>query len=127
MDSLACNFDPEANLNVPELCCYPGFCNDRDLSIVCPELGTGRNKSSFPEIFPNPTDDKINFQIETKENSTVKYEIFDSLGRLMLEKNIRITSITSTQIVEVSQLEKAVYFLRLSINDKSNTYIFFKN
>ena len=127
MDSLACNFDPEANLNVPELCCYPGFCNDRDLSIVCPELGTGRNKSPFPEIFPNPTDDKINFQIETKENSTVKYEIFDSLGRLMLEKNIRITSVTSTQIVEVSQLEKAVYFLRLSINDKSNTYIFFKN
>lgn len=127
MDSIACNFDPEANLNVHELCCYPGFCNDRDLSIVCPELGTGRNISSFPYLFPNPTDDKINFQIEAKENSTVQYEIFDSLGRLMLERNIKMTSIVSTQIEDVSQLEKAVYFLRLSIDDKSNTYIFFKN
>lgn len=127
MDSLACNFDTEANLNVPEICCYPGFCNNRDLSIVCPELGTGRNISSFPYLFPNPTDDKINFQIEANENSTVKYEIFDSLGKLMLERNIKMTSFLSVQIEDVSQLEKAVYFLRLSIDDNSNTFIFFKN
>jgi hypothetical protein len=34
-DPLACNFDPDANKNLPELCCYDSQCA-LDLNIVCP-------------------------------------------------------------------------------------------
>jgi len=37
---MACNYDPNANFNIPELCCYPGLCGDRDIAVVCPQLSS---------------------------------------------------------------------------------------
>ncbi|MGZ3903480.1 MAG: hypothetical protein ACXVC6_07290, partial [Bacteroidia bacterium] len=37
-DTAACNFDPSANVLLSNYCCYPGYCNDRDLALVCPGL-----------------------------------------------------------------------------------------
>ena len=34
---LACNFDPQANVNVPELCCFNSECS-LDLELVCPGI-----------------------------------------------------------------------------------------
>jgi hypothetical protein len=39
-DPLACNFDPEANMNVPELCCFNSECS-LDLEAVCPGIVYG--------------------------------------------------------------------------------------
>jgi hypothetical protein len=52
MDTLACNYDPTANFNIQTLCCYPGLCSDRDLSIVCPGLINAR--IGIVSVFPNP-------------------------------------------------------------------------
>ncbi len=127
MDSLACNFDPEANLPIPEICCYPGFCNDRDISVVCPALGTSRYRSSLSDLYPNPAQTLLNFQIVAKVNSVGKYEIYDSMGRLILENKIIMISSAITQTADVSQLEKGVYFLRLSIDETNTTDVFIKN
>ena len=47
MDTMACNFNPDANFNIQSLCCYPGYCNDRDLAVVCPGLAY-KMHSSIP-------------------------------------------------------------------------------
>ena len=43
------------------MCCYPGKCGNRDISIVCPSL----RESSFEfDIHPNPTQGSIFLNVE---------------------------------------------------------------
>lgn len=51
MDRTACNYDSLANYHVPDLCCFPGLCQDRDLSIACPQYSR-LLKPVY--IYPNP-------------------------------------------------------------------------
>jgi hypothetical protein len=74
MDTTACNFDPSANFNLQSLCCYPGYCNDRDLSIVCPGLANG--KIGIIAAYPNPAESEVT--IEWKLSSE------DAGGQLIL-------------------------------------------
>ena len=127
MDSLACNFDPEANFNIQELCCYPGFCNDRDLSVICPSLGTGRFSSQETHLYPNPVQGILNFQIYAEKNSVVRYKIYDSIGRLIIDKNLQMALSSMTEYIDVSNLENGIYLFQYSHDDISKTEIFVKN
>ena len=78
MDTMACNFDPDANFNLPALCCYPGYCNDRDINIVCPDIAIEKQAKNNFVMFPNPTKDKISIRGNCDDNSPVSYTIIDS-------------------------------------------------
>jgi len=127
MDPMACNYDPKANFNIKDLCCYPGYCNDRDISLVCPDLGKDDPKIT---LFPNPAKDQIDIQISSGSNENWKLEtgnwkleMYDYTGRIILRENIE----QSTN-VDVSKFIKGLYVLRLSQNDGSSlTKMFLKN
>lgn len=122
MDPMACNYKADANFNIPELCCYPGYCNDRDIAVVCPVLNTKRM-----QLYPNPVRDAVTLQISSDISEETKYEVYDALGRMLLEENISVSAGTSTIKIDVSALSKGVYMFRLHSGENSESKMFLKD
>ena len=127
MDPMACNYDPKANLNLQNLCCYPGNCQDRDISIVCPDLFVHElnNEIRF-NLYPNPVKDYLNLEILSSDSKEMKYTVFDSFGRIVLEKNIGVVTSNVIPQVNVSDFAEGVYLFRLSFGDDSTSKLFIK-
>jgi Secretion system C-terminal sorting domain len=94
MDTLACNYDSLANYNIPELCCYPGWCADRNIENVCPHLMGNRDKLS---IYPNPASDRLTVEFISGSAST---------------SIITITNIHGYETYRFDQNEHLEYFAR---------------
>ena len=108
MDPMACNYNPSANYNIQSLCCYPGLCNDRDLAIVCPDLTSKRI-----ELYPNPVNDVLTLEVTTARVETINYFIYDSFGRLLIEKSSSMTTGISQLHIDVTNLKTGVYMIRI--------------
>ncbi len=82
------------------------------------ECGTPDNTTSIEKnyfidnikIYPNPVDDIIN--IELTDNGKVILRLFDSNGRLQVEKLIE-----NSDIINVSRLTKGIYFLNFKLKN----------
>jgi hypothetical protein len=116
MDIYACNYNPDANFNVRELCCYPpDNCDDRDISVVCPEWSDNK-KSSIPEmtLYPNPVNNILTLEILLPPETDASYSIYDAYGNLVSTRNIgNILSEFSEQI-DVSGLQNGLYLIRVN-------------
>lgn len=113
-DSLACNYDPTANFNINSLCCYIGFCNDYDITVVCPDL-PARKKYEDDYIFvePNLTMDFIKLKHNLTINSTTIVEIYNnSLQKVM---TFPISNINE-ETFDVSHLNSGYYYIVVSGN-----------
>ncbi len=130
MDSLACNYNPNANSNVQSLCCYPGYCNNLDISVVCPVLNVeelnNTNSIGF-DIFPNPVQDRLNLTITGSNNKETSYEIIDIYGRLISKKDIGISAVKSSFQIDVSGFLQGLYTIRLIQDNASSVKKFIKN
>lgn len=128
-DPLACNYDPGATFNIPELCCYSAEdCGNRDISIVCPTLSVNESEASLGfHLFPNPVQDELAVQIFSLSNKEMSYVIYDSFGRQVSEKNLGVVSVNGIQQVDVSGLASGLYLFRLSAAGTSSSRLFIKN
>ena len=124
MDPNACNYNPNANFNINEMCCYPGYCNGKDISIICPNLGAPQIKI---KSYPNPVHDQLNLEISANDkNNDLKYIIYNSFGNVVLEKNIGVVSNEIKELLDISNLENGLYLVRLLVNNSatdSKTFI----
>jgi hypothetical protein len=109
MDQLACNYDPDANFNVQEMCCYPGLCNDRDLDIVCPSLSTGNRVF---QVYPNPTSNDVNIFIKGDNSEKMKVELYNQYGLLLSVRQFNIFG-QNTFNMELNSLDHGVYMLKV--------------
>ncbi|WP_027138346.1 T9SS type A sorting domain-containing protein [Gaetbulibacter saemankumensis] len=67
-------------------------------------------------IYPNPvTNGRSYLYITTKHNFTKKIEIFDVLGKTLLSTNL------SNNELNISELSKGVYILKITENNISET------
>lgn len=123
-DSLACNFDPDANFNLPGLCCYPGYCNDRDLSIVCPSMENDVHRFI---LFPNPAQGQVTMQVSLDGIQETMFEIYNSFGREVIEKKIGAVSGLINWDVDLSALDNGLYLFRLYTGDTIDSKLFIKN
>jgi len=120
MDQSACNYDPDANFNVQEMCCYPGLCNDRNLDVVCPSLSSGNREF---RVYPNPTSENINVIIKGDKSKILKLELFNQFGLLVMVKEIEIAAQDSFNL-GLQNLDNGVYMLKaISENDIYNRTI----
>jgi hypothetical protein len=120
MDQSACNYDPDANFNVQEMCCYPGLCNDRNLDVVCPSLSSGNREF---RVYPNPTSENINVIIKGNKSKILKLELFNQFGLLVMVKEIEIAAQDSFNL-GLQNLDNGVYMLMaISENDIYNRTI----
>ncbi len=122
-DSLACNFNPDANVNLHELCCYVGYCQDLDLEVICPNLKP-RDNVAYTDIrlFPNPTLTDLNIEVDWIEYSEVKYTIYDITGQIV----DRGSTNGQHMQMDVSILMSGVYVIKLHIQSKVFSIPFIK-
>ncbi len=115
-DTMACNFDPDANFNTPLLCCYPGYCNDRDLAVVCPELNNNRFNFSELNLFPDPATELINIHLSTSIKQDFNYTIYDSFGRIIFNKNVELISGSYSELINIQSLTNGIYIVKVNIS-----------
>ena len=114
MDSSACNYDPEANFNLPNLCCYPGKCNDLDISKVCPDLNLGRFGGANILAYPSPVDDVLTLEILSAKKKQAMLEIFDAMGALVYADNLNLDEQITVSKHDIRNLSDGIYLLRIS-------------
>ena len=68
------------------------------------------------EIFPNPVSDILNIRFLLKETSKKHVEIININGQIVLTKGIK-SGVEHAEI-DVSELPKGVYFIRLNIDNQ---------
>jgi Secretion system C-terminal sorting domain len=124
LDTNACNYNPDANYNLPNLCCYPGFCNDRDISVVCPESLANRSGLKF-NFFPNPAGDLLNLEINSSAQS-VLVSIYNSYGNKVSLETIKTNTTDIKTVIDISNLEKGLYIIYLSADGFVQTAQFMK-
>ena len=122
MDPDACNYDPNANYSLPSLCCYPGMCADRDISLVCPDLGSTPLKV---RLYPNPAEYKLNVDISKVNSENVLMSIYDMYGNKFLENTVNNNSNNITQEIDLSTFTKGIYYVRIQNNEGVNITKFF--
>ena len=122
-DTLACNFDPSANFLIKNLCCYPGSCNGRDISIVCP---TVLESSSEFTIHPNPTENNLFLNVVSGEFKTIQYSIYNSFGLVVLTKDLGLHNRIINEEIDLSTLNDGIYHIRVSVGDSYESKTFIK-
>jgi len=124
MDSMACNYDPEVNLNIENLCCYPGKCNNRDIAVVCPEL---RGDSFEFLLHPNPVNETLYLDVYSGFLAPITYTIFNTFGVKIIEKTLDPALIITGEAIETSSLDYGLYHIQVEIGNIVLTQLFIKN
>jgi hypothetical protein len=110
MDTMACNYDPAANYNVQDICCYIGYCHDLDLSVVCPELRARADLSTQTiTILPNPATSTIAVSFEFPHSADIPYQVLDISGRLIGGGVLTKDNIS----IDISSFQSGYYLLQL--------------
>ena len=89
-------------------------CYIKDYSIVSLIQNTLDFESGNFNIYPNPATDKI--YIVRTNNNTMAVSLFDMIGKQVREE---IKSKTQSTKIDVSNLQKGVYILKITINNNS--------
>jgi len=108
MDSLACNFDPDANYNIQDLCCYVGYCNDLDISIVCPDLRLRNAGLENVHLYPNPAADELTLTIDDIRYADIPFTILDLTGSVLLQGLLK----GQDRHIDISTLANGYYILQ---------------
>ncbi len=109
-DSLACNFDPTANTNVSELCCYPGWCNNRNLEEVCPQL---KGNSFDFTVFPNPASDMMTLNVINGVTSDLTYIIYNSYGTILKQRTMSQAPLNFSDVIDLSDITPGMYSVKV--------------
>lgn len=126
MDSDACNYNAEANFNIPGLCCYgPDDCNGLDVSIVCPTLSTDdKITRENLRIYPNPADHALTVKLSTPSMGRWEVAIYDMLGKKLLAREITGNGDEVYTNFELEALPSGTYLLRMG-DGKNHTHTLF--
>ncbi len=136
-DPLACNYDPNVNWNIEQLCCYGADdCDNRDITKVCPDYEvpelqaidySGELKSidqdTFINISPNPV---YNLLLVEFNKTPEKLEIYNTYGDLVLEVRLDTEESTFNHTLRLYNLKPGFYILRSYIYDQVFTKKFIK-
>ena len=110
MDSLACNYDPTVNLHLTELCCYPGWCSNRNIEEVCPQL----KGSSFDfTLYPNPTSGNVTLNVINGESSSLEYFLLNSYGVEMRHRTIPGAPLNFIEEIDLSGISPGIYQVKV--------------
>jgi hypothetical protein len=123
-DSLACNYDPLANISISELCCYPGSCAGRNIEEVCPSL---MGNDFDVNVYPNPTSDNMTMNIISgTTNSNWSYEVYNTYGSVKLSGLFTTTDLNVVLPLELSNLDPGMYQLKVTNGELSKHKLFIK-
>jgi hypothetical protein len=123
MDSLACNYDPAANYNMAELCCYPGWCGGRDIEEVCPTL---KGNSFDFSLYPNPTNNNVTLNVVNGVSSNLSYTIFNSYGVTMKTYSLPQAPLNYSEEISLEEFVPGIYDVKVTTDQGEQHKLFVK-
>lgn len=125
----ACNFNPDANINVPELCCFTAdSCNGLDWTIICPTLGLETDLENVSiSTYPNPTGGELNLRIFSKEAQVSGVMIYNLNGRAVRNEDIYLWSGEQVYTMDLRGLENGPYLIRIFSESFDQSVLVVKN
>lgn len=121
LDTIACNYDPSANYHVQSLCCYPGSCNDRDLSFVCPGVSNGR--FGIRNLHPNPVTSLLSVSVGATHGREAVVAIYDLPGRQVMFRNLGVLDQGGDFSIDVNGISNGLYQLVISAGNERDTRV----
>jgi hypothetical protein len=112
-DPLACNFNPSANFNVQEICCYIGDCGDLNIADVCPELSIESQAQSKLVLYPNPGINGFSIMLPFKFGEFVSVSLFSTTGQLVYKNDNLLPSKGNTVLIEKVDVPPGVYIVKV--------------
>ena len=124
MDVTACNYDPDVNFNLEDLCCYPGKCYNRDIAVVCPEL---RGDSFEFLLHPNPVNGLLYLDVYSGILLPITYTIYNAFGVKIVQKTLDPALVITGEVIETSAMDNGLYHIQVEIGNILSTQLFVKN
>jgi len=94
--------------------------NERELEIETQETVI----ESSLEVYPNPVADVLNLSLKGNLNTNIESSIYSISGQLMMHSFVPADGLkkgANTYQVDLSELEKGAYFLKIKMDDKIQT------
>jgi len=104
------------------MCCYPGYCNDRDLAIVCPSL----SNEPLIYLFPNPSNNFMTLSIKAVKDQDVEYSFIDANGAIVLHKYLGNISSDYSENIDITSFQNGIYKLKISVGNSIELKTFIK-
>jgi len=82
------------------------------------------NDNSSISIYPNPAHQILNVDFSSNHTSPIQIKVLDQLGRMVIFKNTNAVQGRNTIPVNVSHLQKGIYYLKINGNSNSSTHKF---
>lgn len=79
------------------------------------------------QIYPNPSTDIINVEINTESNESIRYSLSDMTGRIIEQGMWNLNSNNANFTLNISDVINGVYLLTLSTNEGQRSFRVFKN
>lgn len=111
-DPLACNFDPEVNFNVQELCCVlPDNCDGLDPEIICPGVVSveENEKALAVAIYPNPLRSNLTIEIDAFYSNNYELIISSSVGQVVLTELLSVSAGKNAFNVDMNDFQSGFY------------------
>lgn len=86
---------------------------------------TGLNNSvsilNYVLMYPNPTTEEIKLSLNLEKPQTVKVDVVDLTGKTIYSKNYGVLSGESLQTINVSDIAKGIYFVKVIADESIQT------
>lgn len=95
---------------------------ERNLNTAVDEL----ERISVISLYPNPTSDMLNLEVNLEESGSGSLQIFGNDGRLFHNENINIFSGKNNYSVDIGYLPSGTYLARIMTGNKAGIKLFIK-
>lgn len=127
LNETACNYNPLANFDIPELCCFVDSCQGLDISVLCPTLDvfvSARQQKLL--IYPNPSSDFINVKGRFIATEVQRIQAIDLNGRVVASFGPDVF-IGETEVrLNLNSISPGSYVLLIQTESGSHTALFEK-
>jgi len=79
-------------------------------------------KNIIASLYPNPSSGTFNIDFFTKTSEAAVLHLYDSSGRLILNKNLTLTKGSTKQNYNISNFDNGLYFIRVYIPGTEEVY-----
>ncbi len=94
------------------------FNNSKQYSNIV-RLARDNNPIELVNLYPNPTRNEFNLELNTPESDNITIEIFDYTGKLIYNDLVKLDKGSNHFNIKVSNFAKGIYNLRMINDDKS--------
>lgn len=102
-----------------------GYCS-ADSIITTSAIASATPSVTF-EVYPNPVQDKMQLRYTIQSNDLMTLSIQDIAGRTLLQQQPAASQGSNTHTIDVSGLNKGIYFIRIQSDKINITQRFFKD